>query len=287
MKLVYLKINRKNCNNDVGNILRKTIIRQPMVDGAWIAGGFARAVAHSVFSISSSGIEEYLVPNRNKWGVTSNIPGDVDIFSPKEVDLSKYANIGRRSFGDFAMETMCLFDNKAYEPKRYTVQLVDHPKYRYNDVESCLESFDIVNSKYAIILKDGVYYLVYDKEALELDRSGYLNIAHTSGPFLAARVLKYLTYKKCCNGITQEGYKKLTEWFARAASGTWPVHFHGQHLTSIRSHICAMQSRGYMEIDNLVLFLGKWRHQYRKEKYGPVINVDWAVHKIDIMTVGE
>jgi hypothetical protein len=42
-----------------------------------------------------------------------------------------------------------------------------------------------------------------------------------------------------------------------------------------------------MEIDNLVLFLGKWRHQYRKEKYGPIIDIDWAVDKIDKMSLDE
>jgi hypothetical protein len=287
MDLIYLKINRKNCSNDVGSVLSKTIIRQTMGDGAWIAGGFARVVAHNIFNIDDVGIKEYLVPDRNKWGETSSVPGDVDIFSPVNVDLSKYTDAGRRSFGDFALDSSCIFGDETYEPKRYTVQLVDHPKYRYNNVESCLESFDIINSRYAIVLKDNAYYLVYDKEALWLDKNGCLNIAHTSGPFLAARVLKYLTYKKCYNGITQEGYKKLTEWFIRASSGSWPDHFHGQHLTSIRSHIHALQSRGYMEIDNLVLFLGKWRHQYRKEKYGPIIDIDWAVDKIDKMSLDE
>lgn len=285
MDLTYLKINNENCEPDVGKVLQNTIIYQTMKQGGWIAGGFARAVAHHVFDINSSGVKEYLIPNCDEWGNTNIPAGDVDVFSPVGIDLNKYIDEGCRSYGGFATNSRCLLNNSrdsGYNDnsERYTVQLVDHPKYRYDNVDDCLTTFDIINSRYAIVLKDSAYYLAYDKVALKLDRNGYLDIAHTSGPFLAGRVLKYLIYRKCSKGITHEGYDKLTEWFSRAAAGIWPKHFYGQHLMSISSHVQAMHAYGYMKIDNLILFLGKWRHQYREEKYGPVLEIDWATHKI-------
>ncbi|MBC8408843.1 MAG: hypothetical protein H8E12_09015 [Rhodobacteraceae bacterium] len=291
MDLTYLKINKENCESDVGKVLQNVIIRQTMKQGGWIAGGFARAVAHSVFNINNAVVKDYLIPNCDEWGNTSTPAGDVDVFSPVDTDLSEHDD-GCRSYGGFATNSRCLLDSytgSGYNDnsKRYTVQLVDHPEYRYNSVEDCLMAFDIINSRYAIVLKDNAYHLVYDKTALKLDRSGYLDIAHTSGPFLACRVLKYLIHRKCSKGITQHGYDKLTEWFSRAAAGIWPKHFYGHHLISISSHVRAMRAYGYMKIDNLVLFLGKWRHRYKEEMYGPVIEIDWAVHEIGIIQQGE
>lgn len=72
----------------------------------------------------------------------------------------------------------------------------------------------------------------------------------------------------------------LTEWFIRAAVDQWPDHFHGRHLMSIRRGVSTLQSCGYMKKEDLALFLGKWKEKYTKEKYGPTVEVDWAVQRI-------
>jgi len=286
MNLKYLKISKSNCDNDTGRILSKKPVYTAMSNGSWIAGGFARAVAHSIFNINNMTVKKYLVPNKYRGGEDREPCGDVDIFSPAHVEIDKIIHKMKtlKSYGGFATN----FENVWFEDSdrscpfsKYTIQLVDDQKYRYNTIEDCLSSFDIRNARYGIVLKENSYYLVYDDASLILDKNKTLDIVHAFGPFLAVRVLKYIIYKNCKNGMTPESHEKLTEWFIRAASGVWDEHFNERHLSSIANNIKNMQHYGYMKPEDLILFLGKWRYQYRKEKYGPSFDVDWAAHQIE------
>ncbi|MAG27700.1 hypothetical protein CMI47_19385 [Candidatus Pacearchaeota archaeon] len=291
MKLERVRLTASEINSDAAEVLATKPVYVAMTMGGFIAGGFARSLAHSLLLDRKASIRNYLTPN-NQWPRIASTPGDVDIFSPASIDTLKIA-AGSRSLGDFAVNVPMKLSQQASAgvkevnmpwKREYVVQIVDHPRFRYEDVRSCLDSFDLINSRYAIAMDSGAIYLHWDPEAIRLDKSRQIGICRTDTPFLPARVAKYLRFRGCENGLAPGSDDMLTEWLIRASTGTWPEYFNARHKSSIDKHVRLMKMLDLMRVTDLTLFLGKWKQVVRKEKYGQEYIVDWACNQMGEMT---
>jgi len=284
MKLERVKLTASEVDNDTSEVLAMKIVYEPMKNGAFIAGGFARCIAHMVLLNKGNGARDYLSPTMEQF--SSPRPGDVDIFFPPDIDMSEYLAMGELSVGGFARNVFTSFDSdsKGGYRNNWCVQLVDHKEFRYPDVTTCLASFDLVNSRYAIMAEAGSIYLYWDPEAIRLDKDKLIGICKSDTPFLSSRVMKYLNIRGCDNGLAPGSDEMLTEWFIRASSGAWPEYFSARHKSSVDKHVRVLARFDLMRVTDLTLFLGRWKQAIRKEKYGSEYVVDWACNKISEMT---
>ena len=184
MQLNKIQITIDNAPKHFGEVVAAKLVHMPLSQGAFIAGGFARCVAHQVLGISDIDIQWYLSPRYKSWDSPRRPSGDVDIFASAKINLDRYEKDTRESCGYFARDA---YDN--FSGNSYKIQLVTHPKYRYDNVTSCFKSFDIINARYAIVMEDNKYYLAWDESAEKVDREKQLDINDATGPFLASRVL--------------------------------------------------------------------------------------------------
>lgn len=249
--------------------------------GAWIAGGFARHLAHHVLTLSTGDVTLLesvyslmtppvgYIPHRFKEYFEQG--GDIDFFfsntqQPKAAYEALSSPVASGGHGPFA-KNVILDDN-------IKMQLVE--KFIYADIKQTFESFDFINSCYAIRSKDSRFYLIYHPKAWAADRKKQLFINHSDSPYTLGRMRKYLRYKGV-DSIASESEEVFLEILISAAAVIYDkkYNFHGTPL--IYSGVKFLYDKGLISMENVALFLGKFK--IKVGNYGRTC--DWALREIE------
>ena len=235
--------------------------------GGWICGGFVR---HLLLDLP---IADYFTPKED------NRAGDVDIFFSNQDDANRAAGVAalkgngcdniQTSWGGFAKEMTARFNRRSV-----TIQFVNHPDKLKPTIEETLDGFDFLNCKVAIS-REG---LVMAEGWREVESLRLLKICSASSPFLGSRITKYLT-KKGLNELTEDSQPFVTEWLLSASL----KEFEGsesKHLSGLEFAVKTLHANGHVKREDLLFFIGKFRHVVSFERYGPEVTVDWALKEL-------
>ena len=279
-------------------------------DKAWIAGGFARIVAHDEFKLTKSknhkNIEEYLYGN-----------GDIDIFSSSLSNIKNsymkftrgklYQDAKKVSMYDcFQLNYDSCFSNnvnfperkaldlntpqtfRAYNAQHIKLQFVN--KFFYDNIKDCFDNFDFTNCKYALTFLNKKFIIHYDKKALEFDKIKVLNLEHCNSPLLGNRIIKYLTRKKCLDGLyeSESNQNILSSFCLKVLANDWDKVYKDNFyntLTPANLFVPRLHDIIKLKKEDLILFLGKItmsKTQYHNGGYGhysysETRNYDWAL----------
>lgn len=255
--------------------------------GAWIAGGFARHLAHHVLTLSAGDVTLLESVYRLMTPPVGYIPyrfkeyfeqgGDIDFFfSNTQQPKAAYEALTRRGHQNVLMA----FRGNGPFAKNVTLdgnikmQLVE--KFIYADIKQTFESFDFMNSCYAIRSKDSRFYLVYHPKARLFDRKKQLCINNANSPYTLGRMRKYLLYRGI-DSISSESRAVFLEILIRGACLTYDKKYnlYGSHL--IYSGVKFLYDKGLISMENVVLFLGKFK--IKGNNYGQ--SYDWALREIE------
>ena len=273
----------ENTRNFIGQILELDAVKYALKFGGWVSGGSIAYALHS----GDKGLRFY----------GESLRGDVDIFfNNHQVALAAagtfedYAKseLGRPllrptvSPSKFAVN-ICprrnYWDEKAYlETEKYVanVQYITHQNFCSPTPIQNIASFDLVASMAAT---DG-FHLWRHKDLQSLQSQRTLRVARSDTPFLATRVIKYLTSDRGYESLEDGSNEKVHEWFYRAVTDSFP----GFEKKSIDSYhvMRKLWDRGMMDPGMLPLLVGKitdWERS--REAYGGrSFKVDWATKKI-------
>lgn len=253
----------------LGLIDRIPALRKSLDAGGWICGGFPR---HLMLDLPMVDYFKEALDRR---------PGDIDVFF-SSVDAANAAakmavldgNGGRNSresMGGFAQDV-----STPVGPLLTTIQFVNHPDKVWPSVEQTLEKFDFMNCQVAITSNG----MIYPEGWHELERSKLIKINHENSPFMATRLLKYLNNRGLV-GITPDSKEKLTSWLCAASQEKFDGYNKAEHMAGIQSAVKHLQSMGSLSREDLLFFIGKYKHYLKaEEEYAEPIQVDWALHNI-------
>ena len=286
--------------NDYVVSLLDALKKSGYLDDGMLGGGFPRQIAHSVLLDCKSTIDDYFF--MSGWSKVTHGPrmsGDIDIFFPAKSEFLDEL-IGHPSvsptWAGFAHDTWLSADLSG--PSTYRgggrdnikVQLITHKELKYESVTSLFESFDIVNARYAVTYdsEGDEYILHYDPEALKCDSAKVLKIARSDCPFLALRVLKYMTYRGL-ESLHESSHSKISELCLRVLRNKWPTRYDPKcdQIKSAAAAFVKMQSTlKVMSNNDIMLFLGKLKIKVGADPTYPdggiVREVDWAEHQLCI-----
>ena len=295
-------------------IFQNKIVKECFEKEMWIAGGFARKVGHLLLdlnnvSASNNYLLKYLDPgafftntkNKNQ----GNRYGDIDFFTSDQDNIfvitSPYT-LGTQklpprkantyySRGTFSDNLHHNVSNESLNNNiNIKIQLVR--KFCFDSIESCFDSFDITNSKYAISKpKNGNHYVLhYDDEALKYDSMRMLHINHSNTPYLSSRIVKYLKYRGLksisCDDNTTNNFN---EYLYKCTSNKWDNLFNVDG-GFMESSIKALDKVRKLSDIELSIFIGKISCNIASSvktlgTYGVYVSTtyekgDWATHRI-------
>lgn len=276
----------ENTRNFIGQILELDAVRHALKFGGWVSGGSIAYALHS----GERGLRFY----------GESLRGDVDIF----FNNHQVALTAAGSFEDYAKSVpnrpanlrynsmvspskfavnICprrnYWDEKAYrETEKYVanVQYITHQNFCSPTPIHNIASFDLIASMAAT---DGCW-LWRHKDLQSLQSQRTLRVARSDTPFLATRVIKYLTSDRGYESLEEGSNEKVHEWFYRAVTDSFP----GFEKKSVDSYhvMRKLWDRGMMDPGMLPLLIGKitdWERS--RETYGGrSFKVDWATKKI-------
>ena len=266
--------------------------------GGWIAGGFPRFIFKILKDdLSSKALTDYFqLGPMPPVDHSSTAPGDVDFFFSRSDPFPEFSDAleERRSRGGFAIEMTIPADGRTVHARHIDValkerntikiQFVDHKDMIYSGPEECIESFDLLNSGYALSFTDDPSRMIlhWDTRAAELDEKRIVGIGNPNTPFLPSRILKYINHRGCDAGLAPDSKKMLSEWFILAATGKWPEYIASRHMGSLHRDVKRLSAIGMMSKEDVVLFLGKWIRN--TGGYGSSTTVDWACETLANMS---
>jgi hypothetical protein len=254
----------------LADILAKEEIKHPLYHGAWIAGGFARAMAHHALIGDGRRQAEYIVDyfiQKDQSGFGG--PPDIDIFSfpgnTAYIDfVTKLEN--KRSYEIFAKNTYVrILSKRDGIAQGVKVQYIIFEDFMHEDIEACFKSFDLVNAQYALYRDDdGKVYVKYTDEALIADTAKLVKVNGVSSPYLGSRILKYQGVKGCTNGLDPESVDLLRAWCYNIITKTWMTPLMGTkrgvpNETYIQKQISRLFVGGVLSESALTIFVNKWR----------------------------
>jgi len=287
-----MKIESKNLTNmcpEVTHVLTTIADTGAFDAGCWIAGGFARQVAHH---------ELLQKKTSEQWGnylksyqsvpTPDTLRGDVDVFMLHQVTNDKFNDIVSALRNSVARFAKNMTAPRYQEDGRFgitmQVQFVTAPEFRYTGVRDCFENFDLHNARYAITQEaPGEFVLHWDPVGLEADKQRRVSIAQVTSPFLGARVMKYVQFRGCDLGLMSASNKILMSWLLRSATDSWPDHFTKSHISGIPYQMEKLLEVGFVETNSLALFINKWSTQVHMT-YGEYVETDWALAQIEQRT---
>jgi len=262
--------------DDVNAILEIDAIKSALeVEGAFIAGGFARTL------LTDKTVEEYLWPQN----YTSEYrAGDIDVFFTKEENAKAFLENAKRvtaSQAGFA-KNLVTWLNSSDMNRNIQVQFVDHPMLCNGTIENALSRFDFMNC--AIAFDKTHIWVPRGWHALEASK--LIKINHNLSPFLGTRIAKYVKYRGY-DGLTEESHRIFTEWLIKAVGNNFDAKMFGQaqKISNLESLVRRLSSYKLMTKEDLLFFIGKWRQTIQvggTSKYGPTttIEVDWAMNEL-------
>ena len=297
-------------NSYLLDLFSHTNLVRVIKDNAWIAGGFARIVAHNEFKLSQSknhkNIEEYLYGN-----------GDIDIFSSSLSNIkNSYMKFTRGKLYQaakkaglnnyFTLNYESCFSNNinfpekkgldANTPQSFRSHDIQHiklqfvNKFFYDSIKDCFDNFDFTNCKYALTFSNKKFILHYVNEALEFDKLRALNLEHCNSPLLGNRIIKYLTRKKCLDGLyeSESNQNILSSFCLKVLANDWDKVYEENFYTSLTpENLCLTRLHDIVKLkkEDLILFLGKitmsntqyYSGGYGHYSYSETKTYDWAL----------
>jgi len=249
-------------------VLSHPVVQNAFRSGGWIAGGFPRLVGrtilrpHRLDSISSnkSKLFQFYFQNR----------GDIDFFFRNHDDFASAVTKGAYHQSAFA-HNMWLHNREGVLSLK--VQLVN--KFYYDTIKQTFDSFDFLNSCYAIVQINRKYYLTYDEAANDADIAKELVIKHANSPYTLQRIVKYLN-DRGLEKVSKSSSKNLEELLIRSASKIFDKKYSFSLAEPyIKKSIDFIFTSGLVSPENAIYFIGKYS-KVIKQKYGPSIMSDWA-----------
>jgi len=247
-------------------VLSHPVVQNAFRSGGWIAGGFPRLVGrtilrpHHLDSISSnkSKLFQYYFQNR----------GDIDFFFRNHDDFASAVTKGAYHQSAFA-HNMWLHNRDGVLSLK--VQLVN--KFYYDTIKQTFDSFDFLNSCYAIVQINRKYYLTYDEAANDADIAKELVIKHANSPYTLQRIVKYLN-DRGLEKVSKSSSKNLEELLIRSASKIFDKKYSFSLAEPyIKKSIDFIFTSGLVSPENAIYFIGKYS-KVIKQKYGPSYTSD-------------
>ena len=254
------------------DFFKNEVLRNAFEAGGWIAGGFARLVGKQI-----------LIPHKfdtqasNRKKLISHYfetRGDIDFFFRNEKDYTLAQTVRAYHKSAFAHNMWLNNSNGVLSIK---VQLVN--KFFYDDIKTTFDSFDFLNSCYAIKKKNHKYFLVCDPCAVRADEQRELIIKHANSPYTLQRVVKYLNMRGL-ETISKRSNSILTEILIRNAAVTFDSKYGSAFKPFIEQTVKTIFALNIIKPENAIYFLGKFK-KIHAQKYGPVYVTDWASSVIE------
>ena len=291
-------------------IFNDKVIDVCLENDAWIAGGFARKIAHMYFDVQQSMTGAGVLPYQNIVNYFKH-GGDIDIFTTSKENLDRIENIildhsdknevkseFKKSYYtspfalNFLPEADIGLNQQGYLRQRgklfHNIQIVN--KFFFKNVKECFNSFDFTNCKYALRKHKNGYTLYYSNLALEDDKKGLLNICHTDSPFLGNRIYKYCWKHSLQVADNQNNKEMLKDFCLKLLTKNWDKKFKFYSENTFLEYSAKnLHKATNMSVEDLSLFIGKINHNVNimiPQGYGYYIAneiVDWATHEIQNM----
>ena len=249
-------------------VLSHPVVQNAFRSGGWIAGGFPRLIGrtilrpHRLDSISSNKSKLFQCYFQNR--------GDIDFFFRNHDDFASAVTKGLYHQSAFA-HNMWLHNREGVLSIK--VQLVN--KFYYDTVEQAFDSFDFLNSCYAIVQTNKKYYLTYDEGANDADIAKELVIKHANSPYTLQRIVKYLN-DRGLEKVSKSSLENLEELLVRSASEIFDKKYSfGLAKPYIKKSLDFIFSSGLVSPENAIFFIGKYK-KVIEQKYGPTYVTDWA-----------
>ena len=191
-------------------VLSHPVVQNAFRSAGWIAGGFPRLIGrtilrpHRLDSISSNKSKLFQCYFQNR--------GDIDFFFRNHDDFASAVTKGAYHQSAFA-HNMWLHNREGVLSLK--VQLVN--KFYYDTIKQTFDSFDFLNSCYAIAQINRKYYLTYDEAANDADIAKELVIKHANSPYTLQRIVKYLN-DRGLEKVSKSSLENLEELLVRSAS---------------------------------------------------------------------
>jgi hypothetical protein len=286
-----IELEKENVDNlnflfNVGLI--KTLFKKEM----WIAGGFARVVGNHIlcnknknFSLKDK-LVKYLT---NSY---TSKAGDIDFFTSKD----SFENCKKESFKNrfyssaFAKNTRInvlegkndIHNSFITTGEEFNLQVVD--KFMFNSFEECLDSFDLINSKYLLFKDKNKYKLIYHSLAPILDANSTIEISHCNSPFLFKRINKHISYRGLSK-ISEDNKSKdfIREFLFKAITNYWEGKFYFYSDLFLENSVKALNNKNSFSNEDLAIMIGQYDHityEKVKQNYGFYFTArkpeDWA-----------
>ena len=285
-------------------VFKDKIVDVCLENNAWIAGGFARKIAHLYFDIRQSMTDASVLPYQNIINYFRQ-GGDIDIFTTSKENLNQIEDIVldqknknevkkdfKKSYysSPFALNFLPEQDSWWMKGRIFhSIQIVN--KFFFKNVKECFKSFDFTNCKYALRKHKNGYTLYYSNLALEDDKKGLLNICHTNSPFLGNRIYKYC-WKHSLEVADNENNKEMLKDFClKLLTKSWDKKFKFYSENTFLEYSAKnLHKAKTMSVEDLSLFIGKINHNINimiPQGYGYYIAneiVDWATNEIQFIS---
>lgn len=249
-------------------VLSQPVVQNAFRSGGWIAGGFPRLIGrtilrpHRLDSISSNKSKLFQCYFQNR--------GDIDFFFRNHDDFASAVTKGAYHQSAFA-HNMWLHNREGVLSLK--VQLVN--KFYYDTIKQTFDSFDFLNSCYAIAQINRKYYLTYDEAANDADIAKELVIKHANSPYTLQRIVKYLN-NRGLEKVSKSSLENLEELLVRSASEIFDKKYSfGLAKPYIKKSLDFIFSSGLVSPENAIFFIGKYK-KVIEQKYGPTYVTDWA-----------
>ncbi len=254
-------------------VLSHPVVQNAFRSGGWIAGGFPRLIVqtilrpHRLDKISSNKSKLFQCYFHNR--------GDIDFFFRNHDDFASAVTKGVYHQSAFA-HNMWLHNREGVLSLK--VQLVN--KFYYDTIKQTFDSFDFLNSCYAIVQINRKYYLTYDEAANDADIAKELVIKHANSPYTLQRIVKYLN-DRGLEKVSKSSLENLEELLVRSASEIFDKKYSfGLAKPYIKKSLDFIFSSGLVSPENAIFFIGKYK-KVIEQKYGPTYVTDWAFDIIE------
>lgn len=290
----------------VYRVLENNVIKECFNKNMWIAGGLSRKIGRIVLGLdkhdknSYKNILKYFKQNGDIDFFTDNISNinnvynkiENNYFISEEFDWS--LNVGSKlrskNLRDPDFPWLSPFANNI-DLKRLnaTIQLVN--KFNFNSIEECLDSFDLLNCRYAIYKKEKNYFLVYN-DNLKYEKELSLSLCHSKTPFLGNRIVKYMRKHNMSFANTTNNINIFEEYLYKMSANSWKEEVDIEISDMVMgSTIKRLNKIRHLSPSQLSMFIGKIsgnvavKSQNFSNSYGAYSlttykNVDWASNEI-------
>lgn len=254
---------------EVLQVLVHPIVQNAFRSGGWIAGGFPRLVGRTILRPHRL---DNIPSNKTKlFQFYFERGGDIDFFFRNDLDFKSAVTKGAHHQSAFAYN-MWLHNQQGVLSIK--VQLVN--KFYYDTIKQTFESFDFLNSCYAIVKVNQKYYLVYDERANDADDKKELVINHSNSPYTLQRVVKYINYGRGLETISTDSLDILRDLLIKSAAEVFDKKYSFNLVKPfIKKSLDFIFTAGIVSPENAIYFIGKYK-KVITQKYGPSYTTDWA-----------